>query len=245
MTRVGFHEIDLAGPVATESQGPQTTPIQATHTVKPPPQDNHKIRDIALLLLTAATTVGLASALSSLFPKISMPNLLAVAGLARESAHAPAAEGAGPAEAAAAQQELMMRAAYVLAAAERLEKAEKEGKPHRAALSQESLLYERHRAAQAGRMKAALDVDKAVQFFGDVLGWYLDPLLNNEIECIKANGHNFRASQGTVLGWPGAVHPNCGCTAGPPIPGAGWVNDAVKPILLDTSGRRLYPRKTA
>lgn len=243
MTRVGF--IDLSGPVATEPQGPQTTPIKPTHTVQPPPQNNHKVRDIAALLLVATSTAGLAAALSALFPRISSTNLLAVAGLARQSAPMPAAASAGPAEKAAQQTELMMRAAYVLAAAERLQKAEQEGKSTRTALSQESTLYERHREAQRGRMQSALDIDKAVQSFGDVLGWYLNPLLNNEIECIKANGHNFRASQGTVIGWPGAVHPHCGCTAGPPIPGAGWVNDSVKPILLDTSGRRLYPRRTA
>lgn len=241
--RIGFHEINLSGPVATEPQGPQTTPIRPTHTVQPPPQNDPTVRHIAELLLAATTIAGLAAALSFLFPSISAAHLLSLAGLARESPAETAPAGAGPAESAAGTHELLMRAAYVLAAAQRLDKADKAGTPVRTALSDESLLYQRHRSAQTGRMQAALKVDLAARDFGDTLGWYLNPLLNNEIECIKANGHNFKASEGTVIGWPGAVHPHCGCTAGPPIPGAGWVNDSVRPILMDTSGKRLYPHR--
>lgn len=247
MTRVGFHTVDLAGSVATEPQGPQTKPIRPTHTITPPPQNDPRVREIMALLLAGGTIATLAVGLSVLLPDVSMPNLRAVVGLALSESALPAlSSGAGDAETVARAQELAMRAAYIQAAAERLEKAEQAGKPTRTALADESLLYRRHRNAQFGRTSAARKVDQAARDFGDTLGWYLNPLLNNEIECIKANGHNFKASEGTVIGWPGAVHPHCGCVAGPPIPGAGWVNDSVKPVLLDTSGRRIYrPHKTA
>jgi hypothetical protein len=56
----------------------------------------------------------------------------------------------------------------------------------------------------------------------------LNPLLNNEAECIAANGHNFYAEHGTVIGLPGSVHNRCGCYAGPPWTGAAMVDDVFR-----------------
>jgi hypothetical protein len=113
-------------------------------------------------------------------------------------------------------------------ASKRIESDVKAGKPLPQALAKEKKVFKTHETARRGRMGAAANAARAANLYGDILGWYLNPLLNNEIECVTANGHNFSASQGTVIGYPGAVHPRCGCTAGPPILGAGMVNDALK-----------------
>lgn len=128
--------------------------------------------------------------------------------------------------------ELYYRAAFIVQSARRIQSKLDGPKPVKAILADESLMYRRHEDAKKSRMSVAAKIQRASNEFGDLLGWYLNPLLNNEEECRAANGHNFYASQGTIIGFPGSVHPNCGCVAGPPIEGAGMVNDAVKSIAL-------------
>lgn len=95
------------------------------------------------------------------------------------------------------------------------------------ALADENLLYQRHEQARKGRLRAAAQTASASKKYGQLLGWYLDPSLNNDAECIAANGNNYYARTGTVIGWPGSVHPNCGCTPGPPHANGGMVNDVI------------------
>lgn len=158
---------------------------------------------------------------------------------------------ATPARAAAAQ-ELSWRAAFVIKSAGKMQGtlntvADREVPKAvvvRAQLADGSLNYKRHEAARAGRLNAAARAGKvASQFGSDLVGWYLNPALNNESECIAADGNNFYASQGTVLGWPGAVHPNCGCVAGPAHENGAMVNDSVNHLMGSGAVAKVFKLK--
>jgi len=128
---------------------------------------------------------------------------------------------------AAARTEVYYRAAYIMNAVDRIAADLDEGQSLREAIRAERHIFTQHQAARRGRLKAVARAHIAAARFGPLLGWYIDPMLNNEAECIAANGHNFYADLGTVIGYPGAVHPHCGCVAGPPHAGAGLVDDAL------------------
>lgn len=142
--------------------------------------------------------------------------------------------------------ELLYRANYLLNAARRIQESIDEGMTVRQATRKESGNWQAHEKARRGRLDSVREAERQAQFYGDLLGWYLNPFLNNDRECIVANGNNFYASKGTIIGYPGSVHPNCGCTAGPPHPGGKLVNAALvssgvlrdhhRPLLLDTVG---------
>lgn len=145
--------------------------------------------------------------------------------------------------------EVFYRAAYLANAAHRLQRAMNSGASQRQALRQERAYYHLHEEARRGRLRAAAQVQRAADMFGipddrgTLIGWYLNPLLHNEVECTTANGNNFYAEEGTVIGLPGSVHNRCGCYAGPPIEGAGMVNDAVKNIAVFTRSRPKFKLK--
>jgi len=133
--------------------------------------------------------------------------------------------------------DLYYRAAYIANAAHRMQKAMNEGASPEEALRRESTYYKAHEHARKGRLEAVSQVQTAARHWGEgnergtLVGWYLDPLLHNESECIAANGHNFYAEEGTIIGLPGSVHNNCGCYAGPPWEGASLVNDALRNVV--------------
>lgn len=133
--------------------------------------------------------------------------------------------------------EVFFRAAYIANAAQRMQRAMNEGATQREALRREAPYYAQHEQARAGRLRAAAQVQTAAKVVGwpdergTLVGWYLNPLLHNEVECKVANGNNFYAEEGTVIGLPGSVHNRCGCYAGPPISGAGLVNDALANVV--------------
>lgn len=137
--------------------------------------------------------------------------------------------------------EALYRGAYALKAAERLQAAVDAGMPLRDALVQEKRFHDMHERARQGRLDAVTEAQRAGAWFGQevqvrgatrhLVGWYINPLLHNDPECLTANRHNFYAEEGTLIGWPGAVHLNCGCYAGEPIPGAGMVNDALRGVV--------------
>lgn len=158
--------------------------------------------------------------------------------------------------------EALYRGAYLLKAAERVQASVDAGKSLREALNAESPYYVAHEKARRGRLDAVTEAHRIAMRLGTVvqtpegttrtlLGWYLDPLLKNDPECVAANGHNYYAEEGTVIGYPGAVHLHCGCKSGPPIEGAGMVNDAVRGVVTLglVSKKPAYPlsrkRKTA
>ncbi len=155
---------------------------------------------------------------------------------------------------AAAAQELSYRAAFIINTARRMQTtlntvADQEF-PDAArqlvkiALRDQSVLYQKHESARRNRLDAAAQSGKMAEFLGsDLVGWYLNPALNNESECIAADGNNYYASQGTVLGWPGAVHPNCGCTSGPAHENGGMVNDAVNHMMSPGTVQKVFKLK--
>lgn len=134
--------------------------------------------------------------------------------------------------------EALYRGGYYLKAAERMQAAVDAGTPTRDALLTERRYFDLHEKARAGRLDAVTEAQRAGAWFGQevrvagttrhLVGWYLNPLLNNDPECVAANRHNFYAEEGTLIGFPGAVHLNCGCYAGEPIPGAAMVNDVLR-----------------
>lgn len=145
--------------------------------------------------------------------------------------------------------EVYYRAAYVANAAQRMQAAMKAGASQAEALRQEAPYYQFHEQARAQRLRSAAQVQSAARLVGQfdgrgtLVGWYLNPLLNNEVECIAANGHNFYAEEGTMIGLPGSVHNRCGCYAGQPIQGATLVNDALQNVVKFSRSRPKFKLK--
>lgn len=141
--------------------------------------------------------------------------------------------------------EVYYRAAYLANAAKRIQTSLNGGASPKDAMRREAPYYRAHEEARRGRLRAVAQVQTAARTYGEeddrgtLVGWYLNPLLKNEVECITANGHNFYAEEGTVIGLPGSVHNRCGCYAGPPHEGATLVNDAMKNVV---AFRRTRPK---
>lgn len=130
--------------------------------------------------------------------------------------------------------EALYRGAYLLKAANRVQEKIEAGQPLSKAMADERRFFKQHELARKRRLDSSVLAHKVGQRFGEdvggqtLIGWYLNPYLNNDEECLKANGHNFFAELGTIIGFPGAVHLNCGCYAGPPIEGAAMVDDVLR-----------------
>lgn len=130
-------------------------------------------------------------------------------------------------------QEVYYRAAYIANAAKRMQDSMDTGSTPKQALAGEQRFYQAHEQARKGRLESAAQVQTAAKVLGQkddhgtLVGWYLNPLLHNEIECQTADGHNFYAEDGTVIGLPGSVHNRCGCFASAPFEGGAenMVND--------------------
>lgn len=78
----------------------------------------------------------------------------------------------------------------------------------------------RMRAAALQDMAAILNSDREAATKTELLGWRAVIDERTTLECAMANGSNFRADQMPLIGWPGAVHMKCRCSAGPAVPGA-------------------------
>jgi len=225
---------------ASELGAPQR-PQQAVHTVQPPPQDDATVRAIANILLAGAAFATTAKAIEVLLSPfhISAQAAQVALSLANQGtkhrpnarlSHTPGVRTKGEVR-TVRDNEVYYRAAYIGNAAKRIQKSLDDGKTIRTALSEESLLYRAHEKARKERLLTVAKVQRAANIYGSLLGWYLDPTKNNEAECIAANGNNFYANQGTVIGLPGSVHMNCGCYAGPPHEGAPLVNDVLHNVV--------------
>lgn len=134
--------------------------------------------------------------------------------------------------------EVLYRASYLANAAMRMDRDMKAGATPKEAIRSETRWYKAHEAARRNRLESIAQTQRAAALFGPVVGWYLNPLLKNDPECIAMAGHNFLANKGTAIGFPGAVHPNCGCYAGPPYNDGGLVTDS----LIPDNMVRLHPR---
>ena len=146
---------------------------------------------------------------------------------------APLGVPVGPAQRIEQAMAPAWEAAYLVAAAGRLTKAEIAAVDGGADLLEtakrrEANYFLTHLAAEERRMRAAalqdmaakLNVDRDVESTEGLLGWrsVLDD--RTTPECRAAHGRNYKADRMPAIGWPGAVHMRCRCSPGPAIPGA-------------------------
>lgn len=225
---------------------------QQVHPVAPPPQNSQVVRDVAIILASYAAIVVMAEGIEVLLAPFHVRKaaIMAALGIANNGTSArPYAplkrNGIDPASSTAdavrtaAQDDLYYRAAFVVMSSQRIQKGLDAGVPLAKSISDEARNHLSHESARRNRLDTAAQVARAATLFGPLLGWYRDPFRNSEPECIAADGHNFYAEQGTIIGLPGAVHPHCACHAGPPIDGAGMVNDAVRHLIVHVRGPRI------
>lgn len=226
------------------------------HTLQAPPSDSTLNQRVAEILISAVSVYAAAKLIEKLLRPyhVSVDAILPVLRIAmRGTKHKPRAR-MGEVDRkrpeaelvrSAANEDLYYRAAYVVNASQRVQRAtDRKEKPRTAILAEESLNYRKHESARNQRARAARRTALAGQLFGPILGWYLNPLLNNEIECITANGNNFRSTDVPGIGLPGAVHANCGCYAGPPHANGQWVDDVID-SLVKRGKLRLIGRKAS
>lgn len=131
----------------------------------------------------------------------------------------------GPASRATATSEHVYRAAYLVAAAERIQSRIDQGMTLRQGVVAERPLLRAHRAAAVNRRRSADLVDYAAKVHGPLLGWKARIDDHTSAECARANGRNFWVTDRPFIGWPGAVHPHCRCQAVAPFAGAALVDD--------------------
>lgn len=145
--------------------------------------------------------------------------------------------------------EALYRGAYVLNAARRMQEAVDAGTPLQQALANEQRYFAQHEIARKRRLDMSVMAQRIGMRFGEpvtdpngasrtLIGWYHNPMIANDEECLAASGNNFYAEEGTIIGFPGAVHVNCGCYAGPPIPGAAMVNDVLRGVASIAHARK-------
>lgn len=218
-------DIDLASANAQRKPKPQQQ-VQA----QPPPQTTQTgtaVAAVAAILLAGGAASAIEDKVHGVLSRwrIDKATVHEVMKIVRQgTAHVPRASG-DQHVINVRTYDLYYRAAYICNAAFRLMKGESPAEERR--------YFAQHEAARKHRLAAAQQVETAAAFFGQpveggtMLGWYLNPLLNNEAECIAANGHNFLAEKGTLIGYPGAVHTGCGCYAGPPHTAAAMVDEVL------------------
>lgn len=206
--------------------------------MKKPAKENRRQYDVALgivgalgsgALFGAAATPEIVALLLQLHPRL-LPSLadwlaqLAAGGAVTASLPVPD----GPAQRIERNLAPAWLALYLVAASERLAAALAEGPTALEAAKQaEERYFSRHVQAETRRQRAAALQDMAQTLNSDresslthMLGWRA--VLDNRTtpECRYANGRNFQADQMPIIGWPGAVHMRCRCSAGPAVPGA-------------------------
>lgn len=130
----------------------------------------------------------------------------------------------GPASRATAASEQIYRAAYLVAAAERIQSRINQGMTIRQAVVAERATFNAHRQASANRRQSAQLVDEQAKRTGALLGWSARMDERTSAECARANGRNFPVTARPLIGWPGSVHPNCRCRATSPFAGAALVD---------------------
>lgn len=117
--------------------------------------------------------------------------------------------------------------AYVVAGTRRVWADVKRGTPVETAMRAETTYLKQHENAQSNRQLAAHATLSAAHKYGPLLGWQAQMDSHTSAACRAAHGHNFYAAKGTMIGLPGAVHPNCRCRPTRPYAGAGLVDGVV------------------
>lgn len=215
---------------------------QHVHVQQPPVEQDTTVQQIATILIAGYAADQTAKAIVRVLTPwgITFAAVQAALGLANtgtrplpNARHNHHSSGLTPHVEVQRDREVYFRAAYVANAAKRIQIDLSAGEPIRVALQHEAPYFRLHEKARKERLETTSQVQAAADMFGvpdergTLVGWYNNPVLNTETECALANGHNFYAEEGTIIGYPGSVHPNCGCYAGPPIEGAGLVDDAL------------------
>lgn len=207
------------------------------------------MQQVAAALAIGASVSLLAVAIGKILRPlgISTQAVLAALHLAdRGTTHQPRMRGQGGHETASRQQwkqELFYRAAYILAAAKRIDAELKQGKTVPQAVLDELPNWRAHERARRNRQEAADAVDTAGRMVGSAkLGWYAQRDGRTTAECQAAHGTNFDIADKPRIGWPGAVHPGCRCRPGPPFATSRTVDEATAGYI---AGVLHYTRKKA
>lgn len=216
-------------------------PVQSAHPVLSQPQQSQLVQHVAEVLATGASASSIALGIALLLKPygITKPAVVQAVGIsvvgtastpyAKLKTHGIADNpDAIKVARSQAKRELYFRAAYIIAASKRISQDVADGQTLGSAISAETPYFTAHELARRGRLNAAARVGLAASKYGDLLGWYRDPDSNTEVECALANGNNFYASRGTVIGLPGTVHPKCACFGGPAHEFGEMVNDVVR-----------------
>lgn len=214
---------------------PSSSPPPPVNPQTQPPDQAHTIRLLAEIIAAGVVTGAVASMVLA---------LLAPFGVGAKAAHlawrlATGAalraratgelgtitmpSGIGPAQQAENATAATWRAAYLLAAARRLQAGFTAGADEQQLLATERRYLAAHQAAQGRRAEAARAVDQAAASSGQtgrvLLGWSAEHDDKTTPECAWADGKNFYADTRPIFGWPGAVHMRCRCRPTAPFPG--------------------------
>lgn len=210
-----------------------TMPAQPQQT--PPPQDQVAAAAVSAAAVAAvmaalelATVAAALKALAGMIIFAGIPRRALYASLDIAMSHPPGQTGFyGPATMAMERANRQSRAMFVLTAARRigddLRTAHSRGTSQiqalRDAAVRERRYYAQHLVAIWGRSQAGAQTDSAAMTYGNLLGWHTVRDARTSRECLMADGKNFLADHVPLIGYPGAVHPNCRCRPGAPFPG--------------------------
>lgn len=221
---------------------------QPSQTPPPAPLATVPVGAAALLSTLAAI---LTSGLGAAAMLVLAVKALATVGISATAASAafrlagrlpqPAGEAEGIVGARTRSAELSYRVSYLLAAARRIEQSLQEARSRgesqlqslRDALQKERRYFGQSLQATRNRANAATQIDHSSQVWGPVLGWNLGSRKVHTPECVKAAGHNFSIARRPRIGWPGMVHSQCGCFAGPPFASKVTVDQATAGMIGD------------
>lgn len=185
-------------------------------------QDAAEISAVLAVLLSGPPLVTAVQALSAVLKKPGKLVLAALAGMKYKPGKKGIIAGDDPVS-AARRTNLRYRAAYLVAAVQRLAAAD----DLPTALKREKALFTAHMQACARRIEAAkATAREAQQAGGDLLGW--DGILDSRTtpDCRYLIGKNFLASDPPDGLFPGGRHPKCRCYPVPPFPGKPVVTTA-------------------
>lgn len=236
---------------------------QHAHAAQPTPDQSATVVAVASLLLAAGTGVMAAYAIWRLLRgrgvKVARASVVLACTLAERGTNTePRMVGRSDVARAQRTLEANYRAAYIIAAAQRLTRevptlARREttagndaraagatpDEKHRlqAAMRKERRYLEAHEKARKARMAAAVQVAEQADSWGPLLGWHAVNDGHETPECRAADGSNFSAFEPPAIGWPGTPHGGtCRCTPGPPFAGAPTTNEATRHLLTGRMG---------
>lgn len=210
-------------------------PQQPTQTASQ--RDRQVIAGIAAVLAAgAAASVAGATIARLLAPLKIRPEASrgALAVATRVTGKGSRSTAAGPAEKVTATGQNAYRAAYILAAARRIDAAVSaaNGDPAAqraalaAALQTETRYAGQQLQAQDNRTASARAVDAVSRKHpGPLLGWKAVLDERTSPDCRAASGRNFSPTRPPAIGLPGAVHNACRCRAVAPFANAKLVDD--------------------